>query len=172
MKPIRPLLLLSLASLALLPACASRPAPPTVDTKAAVVNAASVAAPLIEGSARIAVPLILTRNPGLADRFTLTTTAAATILSAARPTAEGFAAALRVAFPDLAQAQAVQIGAALESAYAAGAALFQAQTGRPLVLTSILQDPQYQAAADVLITSLVRGVTNGLADYRATLPAS
>lgn len=170
MKPITTIILAALTLLAF-PACTTTSAT-RVDAKAAVTNAASVAAPLIEGGARIAVPMILTKNPQLADDFDLSATAAATILSASAPTAEGFSAAVRVAFPNVTQAQATQIGAALESAYAAGAALFKAQTGRNLVLTSIISDPEYKAAADSLVTALVRGVANGLSDYRATLPQS
>lgn len=169
MKSITTLLLAALALL-VLPACNTTTGA-RVDTKTAVTNAASVAAPLIEGSARIAVPMILTKNPQLANDFALSTSAAATILATASPTAEGFSAAVRVAFPEVTQAQATQIGAALESAYASGAALFKAQTGRDLVLTSIIADPEYKAAADSLVTALVRGVSNGLADYRASLPS-
>lgn len=155
-------------ALLLLPACNTRTntAGP-VDAKTAMVNAASVAAPLIEGSARIAVPLILTKNPQLEGQFTVTATIASAVLSA-QPTAAGFAAALRVAFPQLEPAQAVQIGAALESAYAAGAALYQAQTGRTLELTALIGDPQYRAAADLLVAALVRGTANGIADWHAT----
>lgn len=166
-----PLFGLAVLALLVFPACTTTTGT-RVDTKTAVTNAASVAAPLIEGGARIAVPIILTKNPQLADDFALSTSAAATILSASTPTAEGFSAAVRAAFPGVTQAQATQIGAALESAYAAGAALFKAQTGRDLVLTSIIADPEYKAAADSLVTALVRGVANGLADYRTTLPQS
>ncbi len=168
MKTITSFLLAALALL-VLPACTTTTGT-RVDTKTAVTNAASVAAPLIEGGARIAVPMILTKNPHLVDDFALSTSAAATILATSDPTAEGFSVAVRVAFPEVTQAQATQIGAALESAYASGAALFKAQTGKDLVLTSIIADPEYKAAADALVTALVRGVSSGLADYRASLP--
>lgn len=170
MKHITSIIFAALALL-VLPACTTISGP-RVDTKTAVTNAASVAAPLIEGGARIAVPMILTKNPQLVDDFALSASAAATILATSNPTAEGFSAAVRVAFPEVTQAQATQIGAALESAYASGAALFKAQTGRDLVLTSIIADPEYKAAADALVTALVRGVSNGIADYRASLPES
>ena len=170
MKPITSIILAALALL-VLPACTTTTGT-RVDTKTAVANAASVAAPLIEGGARIAVPLILTKNPHLVDDFALSASAAATILATSDPTAEGFSDAVRVAFPEVTQAQATQIGAALESAYSAGAALFKAQTGRDLVLTSVIADPEYKAAADALVTALVRGVSSGLADYRASLPST
>lgn len=143
------------------------------DTATAVNDAVSVAAPLVEGGARIAVPMILTKNPELVEEFTAINAAAATILSATDPTADGFAAAIRSAAPDLTPAQATQIGAALESAYKSAAALFKSRTGKTLSLTELLGDTAYKPAADTLAAALVSGITAGIADYRASLaPAS
>ena len=143
-----------------------------VDTKTAVANAASVASPLIEGGARIAVQMVLTKNPKLVDEFAAINTAAGLILATNDPTAEGFAAAVRTAVPDLTAAQASQIGAAIASAYKAGAALYKAQTGKDMSLTAIIRDPEYKASADALATALVSGITDGIADYSASLPSS
>lgn len=159
--------LLAALVMALSPACTTTGTRQPVDQATAVANAAAVAAPLLEGGTRIAVSMVLVKNPQLVDDFEAVSVAAAAILAAADPSVEGFAATLRNVFPELTAPQATQIATALASAYRSGAALYHAQTGRTLVLTELITDPAYKAAADSLAGSLVRGVTSGLADYRA-----
>lgn len=163
------LTLLGFISIGLLPACQS-PRTTAVDGPTAVANAATVAAPLLQGSVRIAVPMVLRRNPQLAEEIGTLSAAASAILVAAAPTADSFAAALQLASPKLDAASARQFGIALESAYAAGAALLKAQTGAELKLTALLADPQYRAAADTLAAAFASGLSAGLADYRAAPP--
>lgn len=160
--------LLAAVVMALSPACTTTSTTP-VDRATAVANAAGIAAPLLEGGTRIAAAMVLTKNPALADDFAAVSTAAAAILAASDPSVEGFAATLRTAFPELTAPQATQIATALDSAYRAAAAYYQAQTGKTLSLTELIRDPTTKAAADTLATALVRGVTAGIADYRATL---
>lgn len=164
MKHITSILLAALA-LIVLPACTTTSGT-RVDTKTAVSNAVSIASPLIRGGARIAVPMILAKNPKLVDELVTINTVAGTVLAVRTPTAEGFATAVRAAFPDIAPAQALQIGAALQSAYEAATAMYKAQTGRDLSFTALISDPEYKADADVLISALVNGVSEGIADYR------
>lgn len=163
MKSITSFLLAAFALL-VLPACTSTS---TVDTKRAVSNAVSVAVPLIRGGARIAVPMVLTKNPKLVDELATINAVAGTVLAVNAPTAEGFSAAIRTAFPDIEQAQALQIGAALQSAYEAAAAMYKAQTGRDLSFTALISDKDYKADADQLVAALINGVSEGIADYRS-----
>lgn len=163
MKSITSFLLAAIALL-VLPACTSTS---TVETKTAVSNAVSIATPLIRGGARIAVPMVLAKNPQILDELATINTVAGTVLAVNAPTAEGFSAAIRTAFPEIEQAQALQIGAALQSAYEAAAAMYKAQTGRDLSFTALILDPEYKTDADLLVAALVNGVSEGIADYRS-----
>ncbi len=120
---------------------------------------AVVAAPILEGAVRLAVPAILANNPELEDAFSAASQTAAAVLSSAAPTAEGFASALRAAFPKLTQADAARMGVILESAWKSAAAARANEAPEAAAARG-------KNAASLLAQALARGLAEGVADYR------
>ena len=128
-------------------------------------DGAQVAAPLLEGAVRLAVPRILAEHPELEEEFAASSSAASALIAGSAPDAAAFASALRAAFPKLAEKDAESLGIALESAWKSAAALYKSRTGRDFSLSGNSADASAQGGR-ILAEAFVRGLAEGLADAR------
>ncbi|HNX04256.1 MAG TPA: hypothetical protein PKI32_02070 [Opitutales bacterium] len=142
------------------------------DPEKAFTEASYVAAPLLEGALRIAVPRILENNPELAESFDSASLAASAILAGAAPDYAGCEQAVRAAFPGLSTGDAGAVCLALESAWKCAAALYRSRTGSEPDTTALAGDSRYAAGLKVLAEALARGLSEGVADYRAAKGSS